>query len=540
MSRATAPTTESAAPPGRDAAPLAATLGRMWVRWLPAVLVVLGIGLRLRQYLSRRSLWNDEAALALNVVRRGYRDLLRPLDIEQGAPLGFLWAQRTAVSLLGNDELALRLVPLCSGIAALVLFAVLARRVLTPWAVPVAVLLFATLGPLVYYSAEAKQYSSDVAVAVLLLLATVMLLDGPLSPPRAVGWGAIGCASMLVSHPSVIVLGACSLVAAGIVAARAGRRGLVALAPGVTMWVGALAALYVVSLRHLAANPSLEAFWKEGFAPQPLDASTAVPWVADVLAGLVPNPVELTAPVLVLVLAVLGAAVLVVRQTTVGLLVVAVIAAALAAGLVAAYPLKWRLALYLVPVVLLAVAASIDAAPCCGAPRPVHVVILVALATVAVHPLHEAVTTVIRPYTVTELRPVLEHVRAAAQPGDAVYVHWTGAVLYDYYAPLLGLPARGGYFSFTERAPCPDDPVSGLRARPRVWVVFAFPPMYDPADDADTSLSQFDRLGRRVDARAAPGNASAVLYDTSEGPSAAAAPRTPRLGHCFAVVPESP
>lgn len=536
MSRAATPTRRpSASPRGGEPSSERAR----WARWLPVALVVLGTGLRLRQYLARRSLWNDEAALALNVVRRGYRDLLKPLDIDQGAPLGFLWAQRTAVNLFGNTEFALRLVPLCGGVVALVLFAVLARRVLSPWAVAVAVLLFATLGPLVYYSAEAKQYSTDVAVTVLLLLATVVLLDHQVSTSRAIGWGALGCASVLFSHPAVIVLGACSLAATAIVAAREGRRGLAALAPGVALWVAALGVLYVVSLRHLAANPSLEAFWKDGYAPQPLDPRTALPWVADVLAGLVPNPVELAVPVLVLVLVVVGVSVLLVRDRPFALLVVAVTAAALAAGLVAAYPLKWRLALYLVPVVLLVVAASTDAAGPGRAGRLVRAVVLVAVAIVAVHPVSEAAKTAVRPYTLTEMRSVLSHVRGAMEPTDAVYVHWTAAVLYDYYAPVLQLPARAGYFSFTEGSPCPaDDPVAGLRSHPRVWVVFAFPPMYDPADDAATSLSQFDRLGRRVEAHTAPGDVSAVLYDTREQADAPNAPRTRRPGDCFSVVRE--
>ncbi|MDQ3897109.1 MAG: glycosyltransferase family 39 protein, partial [Actinomycetota bacterium] len=511
---------------------------RVWETWLPAALVVLGIGLRVRQYLARRSLWNDEAALALNVVRRSYRGLLKPLDIEQGAPLGFLWAQRTAVNVLGNNELSLRLVPLLSGIAGLVLFAVLARRLLSPWAVAPAVLLFATLGPLVYYSAEAKQYSVDVAVTVLLVYATVRLLDGRVSVRRAVAWGAVGCASMLVSHPSVFVLAACSLVACVVLAVREGPRALAAFAPAVALWVAELAVLYAVSLRHLRANPALEAFWKEGYAPEPLRLGTAVPWVGRVVAGLVPNPVELSAPVLVLVLVAVGTGVLLARRLPAGLLVIAVAAAALSAGLLGMYPLKWRLALYLVPVVLLALAASVDAAPGGGGPTAVvvRVLALAALAAVAVHPVREAADVAVHPYQVTEARTVLAHVKAGARPGDVVYVHWAGAVLYDYYAPVLGLPARAGYFRVERAADCSSDPVAALRGARRVWAVFAFPPVYDAAESAETSLTELDRLGRRVESWTAPGNTRAVLYETTATPDPGGRP--PGSGACLSVVPD--
>lgn len=517
-------------------------LRRPSIEWLVPVLVIVGVALRLRQYGARRSLWNDEAALALNVVGRGYRDLLEPLGINQGAPLGFLWAQRTAVNVLGNNEFALRLVPLVAGMAGLMLFAVLARRLLTPWAAAAAVLLFATLGPLVYYSAEAKQYSVDVAVTVLLMAATVRLLDGPISPRRALAWGAVGCASMLVSHPSMFVLAACSVAAGLIIALRQGRKALAAFAPGVAIWVLELALLYVVSLRHLAGNPALETFWKDGYAPQPLRPATALRWIPDVIAGLVPDPVELSAPLVALVLVMVGAGALLVRHLTAGLLVAAVAGASLAAGLIGVYPLKWRLALYLVPVVLLAIGASVDAAPRRGRIPPVlvRILVLAAVATVAVRPVREAASAAVDPYTVTEIRTVLGHVKAAVEPNDAVYVHWTAAVLYDYYTPVLELPSRAGYFSFGEASSCPSDPVAPLRGHRRVWAVFAFPPtLYDRADDAETSLSQLDRLGRRIESWTAPGQTRAVLYETSPEPDPDASGRSPRPGTCFSVVPES-
>ena len=53
-------------------------------------IICFGILVRLVQYLFNRSLWADEAVLALNIVNRSYLELLEPLDYEQGAPIGFL------------------------------------------------------------------------------------------------------------------------------------------------------------------------------------------------------------------------------------------------------------------------------------------------------------------------------------------------------------------------------------------------------------------------------------------------------------------
>jgi hypothetical protein len=501
--------------------------------------VALGAALRLRQYLSRRSLWNDEAALALNVVERSYRELLKPLDIDQGAPLGFLWAQRTAVNLLGNNEYALRLVPLLGGVAALVLVALLARRLLSPLAAAAAILLVAVLGPLVYFSAEAKQYSTDVAVTLLLIYATVRLLDGPVSLRRTLAWGAVGCASLLFSHPAILVVAACSVAAALVLVARRAWRRLPVLMAGAVVWGGGLAGLYVVSLRKLAANPNLEAYWQEGFAPRPLRFRSTLRWVVDVGAGLVPDPIELSAPIVVLVLAAAGAGVLLLRRPPAGLMVLGVAGAALMAGLVGAYPLKSRLALYLVPVVVLAMAAALDAVTRPRIPALAFgALAAVGLAVTAVHPVSEAIDAARRPYTVTEMRSVLVRMKAAMEPSDVVYVHWTGVVLYKYYTPVLDLPELGGYFAFEDRFVCAQkDELDPLRAHPRVWVVFAYPPGFDPADNAATALTHFDRLGKRIDERTAPGAVRAVLYATGEAPNQSPLGRTPRPDQCFIVVP---
>ncbi len=53
--------------------------------------VIFGVVVRLVQYLNNRSIWFDEANLALNIVNRSYFQLLSPLDNNQAAPPGFLW-----------------------------------------------------------------------------------------------------------------------------------------------------------------------------------------------------------------------------------------------------------------------------------------------------------------------------------------------------------------------------------------------------------------------------------------------------------------
>ena len=109
---------------------------------LLVALVGFGIVLRVAQYLSDRSLWLDEALLALNIIDRPPSELLGPLDFNQAAPPAFLLLERWVGEIFGYSELALRAIPLLAGIGSVVVFAWLARRLLTPVAALLAVLLF--------------------------------------------------------------------------------------------------------------------------------------------------------------------------------------------------------------------------------------------------------------------------------------------------------------------------------------------------------------------------------------------------------------
>src|ERR1700760_495586 len=83
--------------------------------WLP-LLVALGAALRLLQLLPNRSLWIDEAALALNLIHRSAQQLAGHLAHGQMAPIGFLWLEKASMALFGDREPSLRLLPFASGV----------------------------------------------------------------------------------------------------------------------------------------------------------------------------------------------------------------------------------------------------------------------------------------------------------------------------------------------------------------------------------------------------------------------------------------
>ena len=86
--------------------------------------------LRLREFFERRSMWFDEAAVAMNIVLRSFGELLKPLDNEQTAAPLFLWSERVAYLIGGKSEFALRALPLIAGLILPLAMWAVARRLL--------------------------------------------------------------------------------------------------------------------------------------------------------------------------------------------------------------------------------------------------------------------------------------------------------------------------------------------------------------------------------------------------------------------------
>ncbi len=134
--------------------------------------IVLSLGILLAniQYFSGRSIWLDEARVALNVIERSYIGLLEPLHSNQVAPILFLWVERLFVDVFGANDLSLRLFPLLAYvITAIVFYKIVNHLSKDGKFIFVAITLFAFCQPIIYFSSELKQYMLDVCIACIAL-----------------------------------------------------------------------------------------------------------------------------------------------------------------------------------------------------------------------------------------------------------------------------------------------------------------------------------------------------------------------------------
>jgi hypothetical protein len=209
---------------------------KKWLEWLSLIessdwtaprlvslFLLIGLLTRAIRYYLCFPLWDDESFLCVNLIDRGYADLLHPLDYHQVAPILFLWSERTIVKLLGFSEYSLRLIPFACSIASLFVFRKVAERLLSGPALVIAVAVFAVSYPGIRYAAEAKPYGTDLFVSLVMLWLVVewqhrrdlrLLQILAAIMPFVLG----------ISYPAVFAAGGYSLLVCGILWGKQGTK----------------------------------------------------------------------------------------------------------------------------------------------------------------------------------------------------------------------------------------------------------------------------------------------------------------------------
>jgi 4-amino-4-deoxy-L-arabinose transferase-like glycosyltransferase len=501
-----------------------------------AVVVVLMIGAALRtvQYVATASMSADEAAVALNVVDRGWRELLfQPLMHDQVAPLGFLFLEKVSVSIAGNNEAAFRFFPYLLSLVSLILFWRVSTRYLQTQAMLAALIVFAVSPTLVLYAGVAKQYSGDIAVTLFLLWMVLGYLEEPTRYAHGVAVGIAGGAVLLLSQPAVLVafgLGALLLVEGRRVGKPAGQ--LFTICAG--WFVGAAIVTYT-SLTAISASTSayMEDFWEHDFVPRPWDGLAELVWIParlvefiSYLVAYINSPSSLPEIALGTIyglLLLLGILHLVKRDfRTAVLLAVPVIVAIIAAS-VRLLPLSARVSLFIGPSLLIGCFAGFDRIQSWLPPHRGNLALAAALG-LATLPALALLTLSPPPKILGGTLPVLQEVKAHWLPEDKLVVsrgRWT-RISTKYYGRRFGLEdlthidrVRGNYTAeqvlrgYLRR-------IDAFRGVPRTWFYFEG----TVACEEEAILGYLTAIGMRLYSVDFPLNkvskVSAHLYDLSD------------------------
>ncbi len=488
-------------------------------RTLSIGFVLFGIGVRLVQYLNNRSLWFDEANLALNIVNRSYLQLLSPLDNNQAAPPGFLWIEKLSIQVFGNHEYALRLFPFLAGIVSLIALFIFAERYAYKWATPLAIALFASLPYIVYYGTELKQYSSDIMIALLLSLFLVSLRYKLLSFRQILVGSFCGGIAIWISHPAIFVLGGLE-VAYLITAPHPKRQGIFFnRIPVYLTWILSFGLLYILTISNTMNNESLVESWQGRYPQSIFD----ILWLFDALGRFFYRPLGFIGIVdgVAIFAFIIGCFACFKLNRILLITLTAPLLATLAASYLQKYPFRERLVLFLTPFFLILIAEGVlflltQTQQRKKGVKLLGVVMLVALLT---HPVIHSSQLIVQPELKQEVRPILEYIQSHQQPGDQIYVYFTGISHMKYYAPKFGYSPSDyvlGTFELPrKRTILPTEweryqqEFEPFRGQERVWMIFRVEDY-----EEENLLSYLNTIGRKVDRYKQKG-AFVCLYDLS-------------------------
>jgi hypothetical protein len=505
-------------------------------------LVVLGGLLRIVRYADNRSFWLDESMLGLNLLDRSAAGLRSTLDFVQSAPYGFLLLQKGVIDALGDSELALRMVPLVASLAALVLFALIARRLLAPTAAVLAVAMMVFGEPFLYQSSEAKPYSTDVLVSLVVVWLTLRVDTA--APRRAFLTSVLllGVASALgvwFSYPSVFVVAS----AIGALLLRLALERRLERAAGVLVVGGTIAATFLFSFS--ASADSISTVNARVFAGSPSLASEA--WTTSRLAWYsFSDPGGFWDPVRWIVVLCLAVGLVSFARHALDRVVLLAGPAALAVGaaLMSKYPLGGRFSLFFAPLIFVIVARGAWALWSRWRWR-VAIAVPIVLALVAPQVVASAVH-VAEPPRREHIRPLLHTLKRDWRNGDTLWVYQDAQFALRWYGecrrcgirplpfPLRAAPADATSADGSQAALVSSPPavivgrepladaevaraVRELEGRPRVWLLFSHYAAHGGGpNDEDRMVQELDRAGHRVGAWHETGS-DLYLYDLARG-----------------------
>lgn len=255
---------------------------------LMVVVLLAGVAWRVGRYAANWPLWGDEAFVAVNLLDRGFADMLHPpLEYHQIVALGFLWGELAVTKMLGLSEWAVHLLPVLSGLVAFLLTWRLCAQALDRRTALLGVAVLAAAYYPVRHGVEVKPYATDMAVAIALIYLAWRVRQ----QPRSVGlWAALivfGGVAVWLSLPAAFVIGGVGIFLVWFCLAHRRPRLLVPVA-----LFGLIGMASFVWMHHVFAGPTAQASpwywdvpaWTKAYPP--LHRPWLIPWwLLDVHTG---------------------------------------------------------------------------------------------------------------------------------------------------------------------------------------------------------------------------------------------------------------
>jgi len=442
-------------------------------------IIVFGIILRASKYLPAFSMRGDELAVTQNLIDRSVIDLMtKPLDYEQAAPFGFVLLTKALIAIFGQSEYILRLIAFAAGCISLILIHSLLTKTGRRYGNLFALAAFAFGNYLIYYSAELKQYSSDVLLCLILMLAFHRHLSKETSARDFVLLAVLGALALCFSYPALFVLAGIGTTLLLHYWRDKHRLRWITLTG--TIWAGTFLVLYFLLLRQQTQSSYLIAFWDNLLSFMPMPPWQDISWFPKALSGLFFVVAGLSSS-LILVIPIYAVGLwgfLKERKWQWALALIIPIGLNVVVSGFQKYPFHGRLILYLLPLVFIVLGKGIDVLINLIRNRAVANITFAALIILLLRPVIPTTDSYLftHNYLQDDLKPVLSFMEDNKQDGDLIYLYHYIEQPYAYYAPLYdleNLPAVIGQNNSMDAKKYQEE-LSSLPRGQRIWFLFSF------------------------------------------------------------------
>lgn len=483
-------------------------------------LIIIGFGgfLRIHQYLYNRSLWLDEAMLAVNIVDRSFSELLEPLAYRQNAPIGFLIIEKLSVTLFGPNELALRLPPLIFGIISLILFYEVAKLSLKPSFMLLALVIFAISNPLIYYSSEIKQYSADVVAALIIYLGIYQIKTENISWLKSIILGILSGLILWFSYPSIFILATGAIYLTYFYLTQKSRYDCFKLLLIYSIFILSFAILYYYFLNRSVGELNNSWDWKGFFAPLPFFSpiSEILRWYLKSFNNIFISPGGLTNSGLAGMLFLTGCYALFLANKSRLFIFLLPILLTLVASSLQKYPFSTntdfipggRFILFLTPILFILIAKGVEYFQ----KRNHKIIVAFMVIILLLSPLITTLNYIKKPRVVEEIRPIVEYVLNNYKDDDIIYLYYRSKHQFEYYQKILKTPKINSIIRGKQLKPeqyLKD--IANLQGKSRVWFVFSYQ-SDKHKNDKNFLVNQLNLKSKKIDFLESHGS-SAYLYD---------------------------
>ncbi len=432
-----------------------------------SILAIIAIGLLIRiiQYLVNRSIWLDEAMLALNIMEKNVFQLFGPLDRDQAAPYLFLLVEKILSILFGSSEFVLRFFPLLSSITALITFVFIANRLFEAKYSLIPILLFCFSSKLIYYAQEVKPYSSDVATALILFVAYLRFgSEINIKKKNIFILSVLGVFALWFSYPAMFVLGGIGgamLIEQFITSDKKNIKPLLII---LFVWTINIIVLYFLQFKSVSNNERLSKFWDEGFLHFPLNLDNLL--IRFFQYSDFGYPIVWLVGFFVLI----GIADIFLKKHFQYLPLIFTFCLLLFFAALHKYPFSDRCILFAMPFLYLLIGIGIVATV-----TNKHYIYLIILAPIICFPfLQNAYAGVREPILREEIRPLIYTLNKEKKKDDITYVYYGAYWAFKYYQELLNLDDKGLLRGLERRGDTASLKLTAqkISEHPRAWLLF--------------------------------------------------------------------